>query len=58
MEVIKMGDQEEDVLDVGLLAQYLPNFPLFPPPSNNNPDMLRFWDARTLTRDVDKFFQR
>ena len=58
MEVIKMGDPKKEVPDVGLLAQYLPSFPLFPPPSNNHPDMLRFWDARTLILDVNKYFRR
>ncbi len=57
-EAIKMGDSADEMPDIETLIKYLPAPRLFPPPSTNNADMTRIWDARSLALDVNKYFKR
>lgn len=56
MEVVKSGNESEAVPDMDLLMKYMPNLCIAPPRSMNGADMYRFWDARSLTLNVEKFF--
>lgn len=53
-----MGHPEDEVPDMMFLTKYLPAPRMFPPPSMNDADMLRIWDARDLALDADKYFER
>jgi hypothetical protein len=57
-EAVKCGHSSDETPDVMKITNYLPSPRLFPPPSMNDPDMLRIWDARNLALDVDRYFKR
>jgi hypothetical protein len=56
-EAAKWDGSDEEM---GALPRYLPMPSMVFPPSNlqHNADMLRIWDARDLTRNVDKYFEK
>ncbi|KFX99826.1 hypothetical protein V490_01644 [Pseudogymnoascus sp. VKM F-3557] len=56
-EVTKTDNPEDEGGDVKRITKYLP-LQLSFPPSVNDPDMLRLWDARDSVADVDKQFER
>jgi hypothetical protein len=56
-EVTKTDNPEDEAGDVKRITKYLP-LQLSFPPSVNDPDMLRMWDARDSVADVDKQFER
>ncbi|KFY46659.1 hypothetical protein V495_02325 [Pseudogymnoascus sp. VKM F-4514 (FW-929)] len=56
-EVTKTDNPEDEAGDVKRITKYLP-LQLSFPPSVNDPDMLRLWDARDSVADVDKQFER
>lgn len=57
-EAVKIMHPGGETPDIVKLVKYLPSPQLFPPPSTNDPDMLRIWDARDLVLDVDQYFKR
>ena len=52
-----MLGEENAKPNMNVLLKYLPSPRLFPP-STNNADICRIWDARSLVLDVEKFFER
>ncbi|OBT66458.1 hypothetical protein VE03_03695 [Pseudogymnoascus sp. 23342-1-I1] len=56
-EVVKMGNSNDGLGDLGRITNYLP-FQLLPPLLRSSPDILRVWDAHDLVADVDKYFER
>ena len=58
-EAAKMGPPIDETPDMELTTEYLPAPQLSSLLSmNNSADMLRIWDARDLSLDVDMFFER
>lgn len=58
MEVVKMGDERDSAAGIATLSGYLPFPQLFPPPSNNDPFLLRLWDARSFVLEATKYFEQ
>jgi hypothetical protein len=58
-EAVKMGPPIDETPDMELTTEYLPAPQLSSLLSmNNSADMLRIWDARDLSLNVDMFFER
>lgn len=58
MEIVKMGDERDSAAGMADLSGYLPFPQLSPPPSNNDPFLLRLWDTRSLVLETTKHFQQ
>lgn len=54
-EAVKRGTPRDETPNMQFLTNYLP---IPQTPSMNDADMVRIWDARDLTLDVDQFFSR
>jgi hypothetical protein len=58
LEIVRMSDERDAVTGMASLARYLPLPCLLPPPSMDDPCMLRLWDARTFVLDAVKYFDQ
>lgn len=58
MEMINLGDKEDQTPNIELLMEYLPDTNLLSLIQTQSAGFTKLWDARTLVLDRDKFFQR
>ncbi|KAJ0423532.1 hypothetical protein BJY00DRAFT_321672 [Aspergillus carlsbadensis] len=58
MEMVNQGDTSDQTPNVDLLMQFLPDIDLFSFLRPDSAQALKFWDARTVVLDRDKFFNR
>ncbi|KAI3049468.1 hypothetical protein CBS147353_11672 [Aspergillus niger] len=58
MEMVNQGDENDRMPDIDLLMKYLPDIDLLSLLEPESADSLKFWDARTIVLDRQKFFDR
>jgi hypothetical protein len=58
MDMVNMGPKEDETPNMNILMKYVPKPRVFPPPSANSADLLRFSDARSLTWDYKQILQK
>lgn len=57
MEVVKASGEKDSMGNIKLLMEYLPQPDILTLLNPDNADMTRLWDARTLSFDVEVYFQ-
>lgn len=58
MEMVIQGNDEDRTPNMDLLLEFLPDIDIFSLLRPESADSLRFWDARTIVLDRNKFFDR
>ena len=57
MEIVKTSGEKDSMGNINLLMDYLPQPDSLTLSKPDNADMTRLWDARTLSFDVEAYFQ-
>ena len=57
MEIVKASGEKDSMGNIDLLMDYLPQPDILTLSKPDNTDMTRLWDARTLSFDVEAYFQ-
>lgn len=57
MEVLKATGEKDSMGNVDLLMEYLPQPDVLTLLRPDSADMTRLWDARTISLDVEYYFQ-
>jgi hypothetical protein len=57
MEIVKATGEKDSMSKINLLMEYLPQPDVLRLLRPDNADMTRLWDARTLSFDMEYYFQ-
>jgi hypothetical protein len=58
MEMVCQGDSKDQMPNIDVLTRFLPDIDLLSLLQPDSAQSLRFWDARTIVLDRNKFFKR